>query len=60
MNTNTKTQLYRFVSAVEILTAAVVTTIGVQTAGEILNQCLLTRQALDNDDTVVESGPVSN
>lgn len=54
MNTNTKTQLLNFISEMEKLTAACILTIGVQTAGEILNQCLLTKQALENDETLYE------
>jgi len=60
MKPNTHIELINFIKAVEQLTAATVTTIGLQTASEILSQCHITKEALRTDETISDSGPVSN
>lgn len=54
MNTKTKDALILFARQVEALTAGVVLTIGVNTAGDILTSCEQLIQALNQDKTIKE------
>lgn len=55
MNTNTKLHLQRFISQVENLTNAVLLTIGMETASEIIEVSEELKRALDEDKTITES-----
>lgn len=55
MNNKSKMELIKFIEAVEQLTAACLMTIGMETASAILSQCHHTKEALDHDETIIET-----
>jgi hypothetical protein len=60
MNTKTRDSLIELTNRIEQLATACVSIIGLQTCAEINQTCIDARYALRTDETITETGSVSN